>query len=166
MGTRIMVVNDSREILELFEQILTEEGYEVDLYSYGVQDLHEVKESQPDLIILDYIIGDEGYGWQLLQKLKMDRETEQIPVIVCSAAVKQLRELDAWLAEKGIGVVFKPFNIDDLLLAVRQRLEGTPAGLGRNDRPSIGSTRRERRKDRSSTPRTDHPGSPTAPETA
>ena len=148
MSVRIMVVNDSREILELFEEILTDEGYEVDLYSYGLHDLVEVKESRPDLIILDYLIGDEGYGWQLLQKLKMDRDTAHIPVIVCSAAVKQLRELDAWLAEKGVGVVFKPFDIDDLLVAVRKVLEGTPAVLGREDGsgPSIAS--RERRKER------------------
>ena len=125
MGTRIMVVNDSREILELFEEILTEEGYEVDLYSYGLHDLLEVKQSKPDMIILDYLIGDEAYGWQLLQKLKMDRDTEHIPVIVCSAAVKQLRELEGWLTEKGVGVVFKPFNIDDLVFAVHKVLDGT-----------------------------------------
>jgi DNA-binding response OmpR family regulator len=148
MATRIMVVNDSREILELFEEILTEEGYEVDLYSYGVHDLLEVKESRPDMIILDYLIGDEGYGWQLLQKLKMDRDTEHIPVIVCSGAVKLLRVMDAWLAEKGVGVVFKPFNIDDLLVAVHKMLEGSPAVLGRDDGTGTSLASRERSKDK------------------
>ena len=81
------------------------------------------------MIILDYLIGDEAYGWQLLQKLKMDRDTEHIPVIVCSAAVKQLRELEGWLTEKGVGVVFKPFNIDDLVFAVHKVLDGTIATL-------------------------------------
>ncbi len=144
---RIMVVNDSREILELFEEILTEEGYEVDLYSYGLHDLIEVKESAPDLIILDYLIGDEGYGWQLLQKLKMDRDTEHLPVIVCSAAVKQLRELEGWLAEKGVGVVFKPFNIDDLLLAVRKTMEGTAAVMGHEDGAGTSIATRQHKKE-------------------
>lgn len=148
MGTRIMVVNDSREILELFEEILTEEGYEVDLYSYGLHDLIEIKESAPDLIILDYLIGDEGYGWQLLQKLKMDRDTEHLPVIVCSAAVKQLRDLEGWLTEKGVGVVFKPFNIDDLLLAVRKMLDSSPAMLSRDGSSGPSSTARAPRKKR------------------
>ena len=147
MSVRIMVVNDSREILELFEEILTDEGYEVDLYSYGVHDLIEVKESRPDMIILDYLIGEEGYGWQLLQKLKMDRDTAHIPVIVCSAAVKQLRELEAWLAEKGVGVVFKPFDIDDLLVAVRKMMAGTPATLGREDSGASSIATRARRKE-------------------
>lgn len=147
MSVRIMVVNDSREILELFEEILTDEGYEVDLYSYGVHDLIEVKESRPDMIILDYLIGEEGYGWQLLQKLKMDRDTAHIPVIVCSAAVKQLRELEAWLAEKGVGVVFKPFDIDDLVVAVRKMLAGTPAAQGREDSGGSSIASRTRRKE-------------------
>src|SRR5690349_23164582 len=123
MAIQIMVINDTKEILELFEDILTTEGYEVILYSYGVHDLTEIKQHKPDLIILDYIIGDEKAGWQLLQKLKMDRETVNIPVIVCSAAVRILRELEGWLTEKGIGVVFKPFDIDDLLREVHRVIE-------------------------------------------
>ncbi len=145
---RIMVVNDSREILELFEEILTEEGYEVDLYSYGLHDLIEIKASAPDLIILDYLIGEEGFGWQLLQKLKMDRDTEHLPVIVCSAAVKQLRELETWLTEKGVGVVFKPFNIDDLLLAVRKMMEGTAVVLGHDEGMTTSAAARQHKKER------------------
>jgi DNA-binding response OmpR family regulator len=122
-----MVIDDSKEILELIEMILTEEGYEVALYSFGIHDLVEVKRVSPDLIILDYLIGQEEDGWNLLQKLKLDRATAGIPVIICSAAAKQLREMDAWLNEKGVGVVYKPFDIDDLLLAVRKMLEGTSA---------------------------------------
>jgi hypothetical protein len=78
----------------------------------------------------------------------MDRETEHIPVIVCSAAVKQLRELEGWLTEKGVGVVFKPFNIDDLILAVRKVLEGTPAVLtdeGNSQSSAPAAARRKKR---------------------
>jgi DNA-binding response OmpR family regulator len=124
MPARIMVINDTKEILELFEELLTEEGYDVTCYSYGMHDLVEIKRVMPDLIILDYLIGDEKAGWQLLQKLKMDRTTARIPIIVCSGAVKQLRELEGWLSEKGIGTVLKPFEIDDLLTEVRRMLQG------------------------------------------
>jgi DNA-binding response OmpR family regulator len=132
MAQRIMVVDDSKEILELIQMILTEEGYETILYSFGMHDLIEVKRIQPDLIILDYLIGEEGAGWDLLQKLKLDRDTAPTPVLVCSAAVKQLREMESWLNEKGVGVVFKPFDIDDLLLAVHKMLDGTSATVRQN----------------------------------
>jgi DNA-binding response OmpR family regulator len=123
MPARIMVVNDTKEILELFDELLTEEGYETHLYSYGIHDLDEIKRVGPDLIILDYIIGEERNGWQLLQKLKMDRTTARIPVIVCTGAVREVREMEGWLREKGVGIVLKPFDIEDLLNEVARVLK-------------------------------------------
>ena len=114
----VLVVNDTQEILDLFREILEDEGYRVSLYSYAFRDLAEIKQLAPDLIILDFIIGGEAYGWQLLQKMKMDRETMTIPVIVCTAAVQLVRELEGHLKEKGVGVVLKPFDIEDLLRVV------------------------------------------------
>lgn len=115
---RILVVNDTQELLDLFREILEEEGYQVSVYSYAFRDLEEIKKVAPDLIILDYIIGGEDYGWQLLQKLKLDRETAKVPIIVCTAAVRQVREMEGRLHEKGVAVVLKPFDIDDLLREV------------------------------------------------
>ena len=115
---RILVVNDTQEILALFRDILEGEGHEVYLYSFAFDDLSVVKEIRPDLVILDLLIGNEDQGWQLLQKLKLDRETASIPIIVCSAAMRLLRELEGRLKEKNVGVVPKPFDIDDLLRAI------------------------------------------------
>jgi DNA-binding response OmpR family regulator len=120
-----MVINDTQEILELFRDLLTQEGYEVSLYSYGIHDMAEVERVAPDLIIIDYLIVDERTGWQMLQKLKMTRATLAIPVIVCTAALNQVKEIEGWLTQKRITVVLKPFDVDDLLAAVRRAL-GTP----------------------------------------
>ncbi len=130
MPTRIMVVNDTQEILELFEDLLTEEGYEVVLYSYDIQDIQEVERIKPDLIILDHIMGGEAVGWQMLQKLKMKRSTAHVPVIVCTAAAKAVHEMEGYLKSKGVGLVLKPFDIDDLLTAVKRALNtGEGSGL-------------------------------------
>ena len=114
----ILVVNDSQEILELFRDLLEEEGYRVSLYSYALHDLTEVKKIGPDLIILDFLIGGEEWGWQFLQKVRLDRETATIPVIVCTAAVQLVRELQGHLTEKQVSVILKPFDIDDVLQRV------------------------------------------------
>lgn len=66
MPTRILVVNDTQEILEIFRDLLTEEGYEVVLYSFAPHDLAEVERLHPDLVILDLVFGMEKLGWQLL----------------------------------------------------------------------------------------------------
>lgn len=111
----VLVVNDTQEILDLFREILEEEGYRVSLYSYAFRDLGEIEAQNPDLIILDFMIGGEDYGWQLLQKMKMNRATASIPVIVCTAAISLVRDLEGHLKEKHVGLVVKPFDIDDLL---------------------------------------------------
>ena len=125
MSTRIMVVNDTQEILQLFREILSDEGYEAILYSYAIQDLDEITRAKPDLIILDYMFDEEQIGWQLLQKLKMNRATASIPVIICTAAVQKVREMEGYLQSKGIGLVLKPFDIDDLLRAIEQALQSS-----------------------------------------
>lgn len=122
MAQRILVINDTPEILELFQEILSDEGYEVVLYSYATHDTAEIVRHHPDLIILDYIFGTEKLGWQLLQKLKMRHDTAGIPIIICTAAIKEVRDIEGYLLAKGVTVVPKPFDIDDLLLAVRNAL--------------------------------------------
>lgn len=118
----ILVINDTQEILDLFRDILEEEGYRVSLYSHAFNDLEEIKRQAPDLILLDFLIGGEAQGWQMLQKLKMDRETMRIPVVVCTAAVKLVQELEGHLRAKSIGIIMKPFDIDDLTTEVRRYL--------------------------------------------
>lgn len=115
----VLVINDTQEILDLFREILEEDGMDVVLSSFDVQEVPDVQRINPDLIILDFMVGAEALGWQLLQKLRMNRETEKLPVIVCTAALQLARELEGHLKAKNVGLVLKPFDIDDLLGAVR-----------------------------------------------
>lgn len=118
---RALVVNDTQEILELFDEILQGLGFEVILMSYAPRELDRVREVAPDIVVLDFLMGDrELQGWQLLQKLKMDRRLESIPVVVCTAAVKAVEEQQGYLTEQGVIVVLKPFNVDQLEDAVRR----------------------------------------------
>ena len=118
----ILVLNDVAEILDLFEAILSEEGYRV---SRGTmmpgalsQTFQHVKDLEPDLLIADFLFGHDPLGWQLVQMLRMDADTVKMPIVVCSAAAKQVEEIGAHLDEMGIGVVLKPFDVDTLLAEV------------------------------------------------
>jgi DNA-binding response OmpR family regulator len=122
MPARIMVINDTQEILEMFRDLLEQEGYEVILSSFTIQDMDEVLRHKPDLIILDYIFGGERLGWQMLQKLKMRRDTATIPVVICTAAKRQVEEIEGHLTAMGVGIVLKPFNIDALLITIKNTL--------------------------------------------
>ena len=123
MKSRILVVNDTQEILELFRMLLEEEeGYDVVLSGFPIQQVKDIEHIKPDLIILDLVLGDEKTGMQMLQMLKMQRSTATIPVLVCTAALQIVREQEGYLVSQGVHVVYKPFEIDDLMANVKQLL--------------------------------------------
>ena len=123
MAARILVVNDTQEILELFRMLLEEEGYEVVLAGFPVQQIGDIEKIKPDLIILDLVFGDQKSGWQMLQMLRMQRSTASTPVIICTAALDLVREQEGYLVSQDVHVVFKPFDIDHLITNVKQLLE-------------------------------------------
>jgi DNA-binding response OmpR family regulator len=123
MATRILVINDTQEILDLFRILLEGEGYEVVLSGFPFQQVSEIERIGPDLIILDIIFGDEKTGWQMLQSLKMKRSTASIPVIMCTAALNAVREQEGYLVSQGVHVVYKPFDIDLVLTTIKLALE-------------------------------------------
>jgi len=96
--------------------------------------LRDVAQAQPDLIVLDFIIGGEPLGWQLLQALRMYRPTAGIPIVVCTAAVKLVTDQEGYLDDQRIGVVRKPFDLDHRLSEIARAL--ARYGEGRRDVPT------------------------------
>ena len=135
----ILVINDVPVLLEVFRDLLEGEGYRVSLDNFSDFDLAgklaDVKRLKPDAVILDFIFGGEPLGWQLLQLLKLDRATERIPVVVCTAAAAQVKDLEGHLRTMGVATVLKPFDIDTLLAAVAQALAGGPVAVGLSPAP-------------------------------
>ena len=135
------MVNDTQEILELFEDILDGMGIDAVLMSYAPRELDRIRAVNPDIIVLDFLMGDrELLGWQLLQKLKMDRALDSIPVVVCTAAVKAVEEQQGYLTEQGVTVVLKPFRVTQLEEAVRAALERGPTAREVDAHPEIASS--------------------------
>jgi CheY-like chemotaxis protein len=126
---RILVVNDTQEIIDLFGAILGELGHEMVPLTYAPDDLQQVLEIKPDLAIIDFVLGGREFlGWQLVQKMRMKPETAQIPIIICTAAKREVQEQEGWLATKGITVVLKPFELRDLERAINRALRMVPRG--------------------------------------
>ena len=124
MSTRILVINNSDDILALFQKILTTSDCEVFLQFFLNSDLSGVRKIKPDLIILDYYEGREGVGWEFLQLLKMEESTAGIPVLICTTAVKLAHEIAGYLATKQVSILRKPFESRDLVNAVHAALDG------------------------------------------
>lgn len=133
----ILAINDSAEVLSLFEDLLSPEGYRVSVAAFLGHDLDGVVEAAPDLIILDYMWSSDDTGWSFLQMLRMDPRTSDIPIVLCTGAVRQVQDLEARLQEMGVRVVLKPFDIDELVNVVKHSLK---EATGREDAaPSEGT---------------------------
>ncbi len=134
MAKLIMVVNDTQEILDLFRDLLTEEGYEVSLHAYGKREIEEVLRIGPDLIISDWPpLEREVYSWQFIQMLKMKPATAHIPIVVYTTNLRAIEDNQAWMTSKGIRVVAKPFDVDELFMAVKGL-------IGEASQPELGPT--------------------------
>ena len=127
---RIALINDDTSFLELMHDLLEHsEGCEVLICKESDNAYAFVKEQRPDLVILDIRMGSEETGWKILELLTLDPETHPIPVIVCSAAIGELREHEPLLHKYGVGVLPKPFDLDALLEKVELALGKERTGL-------------------------------------
>ena len=114
----ILAINNSPDVLALFTDLLEGEGYRVSTQVYADRDLPKIAATNPDLIILDYMWASEDDGWSLLQMLRMNPPTSKLPIILCTGAVSHVKDTEGHLETMGIEVIFKPFDIDQLLAAI------------------------------------------------
>jgi CheY-like chemotaxis protein len=122
---RVTVVNDNPEFLELMGEVFESERYEtttIDGDQQGVLEL--VRASKPDVLVLDLRMGSEGlHGWNVAQELRQDPELEDLPVLLTSADLHALQEVETHLeAERAVELLPKPFGIDELTAAVERLL--------------------------------------------
>ena len=120
MDTRILAINDDQAILDLYTIALEGEGYTVTTHLMAFENVKEIAELKPSLIILDFKMGRHDVGILMLEQLKMYRPTKDIPVLICTAALKDIREQEDVLLQKGIPVLYKPFDLDEFLLLVKK----------------------------------------------
>jgi DNA-binding response OmpR family regulator len=113
---RVVVVDDDDEFLGLMRALLPSEGsFEVITHPRPDGARALIASAQPDLVVLDLVTNHQERGWDLIEELRADGATATVPIVICSAAVRSLDERAAWLTERGIAVVPKPFELDDLL---------------------------------------------------
>ena len=108
---RVLVVDDEPMVRETLGQVLSDEGYVVDLAVDGESALDRVHAARPDAILLDLMMPGMN-GRQFLQALRDDPAYERVPVLIMTA----VHGLEVNLATIGASeIVEKPFNVDELL---------------------------------------------------
>lgn len=118
---RVTVVNDNPEFLDLVHDILEDDRYETITIDGDRPDaLDAIRASRPDLLMIDLRMGSDGlHGWDIAQQVRADSAFDGLPVLICSADVQALNELEGDLeGDSHVGRLIKPFSIDELIAAI------------------------------------------------
>lgn len=123
----VVAINHAPEVLSLLDDLLTEEGYRVITRSHLDRDLQDLRDTNPDLLIIDYMWPHDDDNWAILQLVRLDRDLKDVPIVLCTGAVVETRSMAEHLAEMQIHVVWTPFNLEGLLTAIERALQREPA---------------------------------------
>jgi two-component system phosphate regulon response regulator PhoB len=114
---RILVVEDDHDISTLIAATLKAAGFAVDLAADGMQGIEMARQTQYDLILLDWMM-PKLTGSEVCKQLKADRSTARIPVIMVTARVEEIDRVLGF--ELGVDdYITKPFSPRELSLRVR-----------------------------------------------
>jgi CheY-like chemotaxis protein len=115
----IFAVNGASEFLEAVRLLFEDERYNVTTTNYVPKTFEQIAALEPDLIMIDLAVSVRS-GWDLLERLHADAQTNRIPVVVVSTDRTILKEAQAApLRYGGDRFLAKPFDVDDMLDAVR-----------------------------------------------
>jgi len=126
----VLVVDDNPDVSRLFRRYLAGTNYQLVQARTGAGALRQLQQARPDAIILDLLLPSED-GWEVLESLKGDPATRDIPVVVCSVLPDRLLALSLGVAD----FLSKPVTRPALLAALDRCLEG-PRPPGSPERPS------------------------------
>jgi DNA-binding response OmpR family regulator len=115
---KVMFVNDEPDLGTLVQMVLEDHGHAVVMTTDGERALDIARREQPDLVILDWVLG-RMTGDEVLRWLRDDPATARIPVLLASAMVDlhdRARRLGA------DAVLEKPYSTEELHSAVERVL--------------------------------------------
>ena len=111
----VLVVDDESDIREAVAEVLADEGYVVHGAGDGAEALRKARAVHPNIVLLDLMMPGMN-GWEFRAAQKGDPELSDIPVVVLSA-LGRVAGMDA------AGFIQKPFDLDELLDAVREHAD-------------------------------------------
>lgn len=116
----IYVVEDDVNIREIERYALKNSGYEVEEFESGGAFFKRIEERIPSLILLDIMLPDED-GMEILAKLRADKNTAGIPVMMVTAKASEMDKVKG-LDTGADDYITKPFGVMELMSRVKALL--------------------------------------------
>ena len=119
----IFIVEDDVNIREIERYALKNSGYEVEEFECGADFFERLKNHTPELVILDIMLPDED-GMSILSKIRADKKTTKIPVIMVTAKATEMDKVKG-LDNGADDYITKPFGVMELISRVKALLRRT-----------------------------------------
>ncbi|MCZ4223238.1 response regulator [Pedobacter rhodius] len=116
MKKKVVLVQDNKDILDIMDQVLEEEGFDVTA-SLSTDPIEKIDKIEPDVVVIDDNIKGHKKGSKVIEELKSDPETEDIPAVLTSTSDKlpQIAE-----ESKADDFIQKPFDLDHMVEVVKK----------------------------------------------
>jgi len=114
---RVVIADDDPDIRRLVEMTVTNAGCDVTVASDGEEALERVRESKPDLVILDVLMPRMD-GWEVARALKSDPATREVPVMFLTSRGQEHDVLEGF-DSGAVDYMVKPFSPRELQVRVR-----------------------------------------------
>ncbi|MEJ6388585.1 phosphate regulon transcriptional regulator PhoB [Gymnodinialimonas ulvae] len=125
----VLVVEDEPAQREVLAYNIRAEGFDVQTAAAGDEALLAVRETPPDVIVLDWMLPHVS-GIEVCRQLKMATETSKIPIIMLSARSEETDKVRG-LETGADDYVTKPYSVAELLARLRTQLRRVrPATVG------------------------------------
>ncbi|MBI5244578.1 MAG: response regulator [Elusimicrobia bacterium] len=128
---RLLVADDEPDLLALMKGALEQEGYEVRIAMDGEQALAAIRAEVPDIAVVDLWMPLKD-GFSVCRELKADPGFQHLPIIILSAAGREVENRIEGLESGADDFLTKPFNLGELLARIRMILRRTRQGLDAN----------------------------------
>ena len=127
---RVLVVDDDQDTQLIIAKVLDHAGCEAQVVADGLSALAAIRTQKPDVVILDFAMPMLS-GPDVLAALKAERETSDIPIIGCTAAVAAPAEVPALLEQGFADVLLKPVEPGAMMRAIERACGASQAGRHR-----------------------------------
>lgn len=121
MKIRVLVVDDDPGVRYMVRRILENRGIEVDEAENGAEALESLKETKPDLVLLDVMMPGMN-GWEVLRRIKGDENLKSIPVAMLSAVDPSVDDMMRAEFDELVDYVLKPEIGRDLLAKFKSKI--------------------------------------------
>lgn len=123
MSKRVLLIEDEPNIIEAISFILNRDGWSVSTHANGETAMDAVQRHTPDALVLDVMLPGRS-GYEILQDLRADPATADIPVLMLTA---RGQKKDRDLADRLGATRFmtKPFSNAEVLSVLREITGGT-----------------------------------------